>query len=106
MTAPAAHPLLAELRRIRIEGGWTQDAVAACIRAGSRSTVGNWEAGTRTPNLESVTAYAAALGYELVLRRVVVEPDQVTPRQAKAHRAVLSRAALGHADDYVPQDAA
>jgi transcriptional regulator with XRE-family HTH domain len=99
----ASDELLAELRLLRLlrlDRGWTLDCVARRLDTGT-STIHNWETGVRVPRFESVTAYAAMLGYELVLRRRPEPLAVITPAQAARHRAALA-AELGFIDDYVP----
>lgn len=65
MTGPV-HPIVAQLRAAREERGLSRDAVAA--RTGwTVYTVLQWEHGRRSPRLEGVTDYAAALGYTIAL---------------------------------------
>lgn len=103
-TRPAPHPVLAELRRIRVEGGVTQAAVAALLLTNKRA-ISRWETGARIPNVDQVAELAAVLGYELALRPkvyVLDGPPDVSPVEAAAHRAVLAQWTDGIDDDYEP----
>lgn len=60
------HPLITQLRAARKAQGLTQAAVAT--RAGySAPHIGNGEAGHVAPSLDTLTDWAAALGYDLTL---------------------------------------
>jgi len=100
MTTASVHPLIAELRKLRLAQGWTLDDLAWRISVG-RSALSAYERGVRRPPIEAVEAYAETLGYELVLRRQVFEEGEVTPERAAHNRAVLARA-LKTTDDYEP----
>lgn len=63
MTAP--HPLVTELAKARIAAGLSVSETARRAML-VPTTAWNWEQGS-TPNLRAFTAYAAALGYDLVL---------------------------------------
>jgi transcriptional regulator with XRE-family HTH domain len=102
---PAPHPLLAELRRIRIDAGLKLATIAHRLGV-SANGLNNWELGVRSPRFEVVAAWAAALGYDLSLRQTTFEVEPVTARHAAANRAVLALAAYGDDDDYVPGGAA
>ena len=65
----AAHPIMTDLRRIRQAGRISQDAVAAAIGNGSHAIISRLELGTHDGLLSTVSKFADALGYELVLRR-------------------------------------
>jgi predicted transcriptional regulator len=66
----SAHPILADLRRIRKESGLSQETMAAAIRMSSGQTfISRLENGRHDPLLVTVSNWADALGYELVLRR-------------------------------------
>lgn len=58
--------LLAELRRIRIEGGVSQTCLGEKIGV-ERDQLSNWECGRRQPLVGNVQAWANALGYEIKL---------------------------------------
>jgi transcriptional regulator with XRE-family HTH domain len=65
-------PLIVELTIARQALGYTQAAVS--YRMGcSAATVGSYERGDRTPPLDAVRAYAAAVGVDLG----VVRPDRL-----------------------------
>ena len=59
--------LLAELRRIRVEGGVSQTILSEKIGV-ERDQLSNWECGRRQPMVGNVQAWANALGYELALK--------------------------------------
>jgi DNA-binding transcriptional regulator YiaG len=61
------HAIVAELRRIRRQRGIQSDSLAA--KFGSYgSAMANWESGRRTPTLQTLLAWAAALNLEIVLQ--------------------------------------
>ena len=60
------NPIIKLLREIRIEKGWTQEKLAAKLgKHVNQVTV--WESGLITPRLDSLLAWADALGYEFDL---------------------------------------
>lgn len=65
MTAPA-HPLIAELRHIRIARRVTQQALADRLGL-HRMTVYFWERGERRPTPSELCRWAAALDHDLAL---------------------------------------
>ncbi|MGI8333438.1 helix-turn-helix domain-containing protein [Actinomadura scrupuli] len=73
------HPIVAELSRIRHRQGSSMRA-AGGLAGLSKETVFRWENGQRIPQLDSLTAYADSLGYELALR-------PKTPATEKEHNA-------------------
>jgi transcriptional regulator with XRE-family HTH domain len=60
-------PILMDLIRIRYKQGLTGKVVADRIGV-QVSQLAQWEAGHRRPQVNNVTAWARALGYELSLR--------------------------------------
>jgi transcriptional regulator with XRE-family HTH domain len=99
---PGPHPLLAELRRLRLEGGQKIGSIARRLGAGA-STVNSWELGDRSPRIEAVAAYAEEIGFELVLRRKPCEPDPVTAEQAARNCAVLAAEVKAYDDAHQGQ---
>lgn len=57
------HPLVTELREERRAAGLGQRKVPGV----DHTTVGLWERGVTIPTVESLIAYAAGLGYEVVI---------------------------------------
>ncbi len=65
----AAHPIIAELRRVRQERKLSQEEMAGMIRMASGQTyVSRVEGGQHDPLLATIDGWAQALGYELVLK--------------------------------------
>jgi len=62
------HPLVVALIKARYDAGLTQAQVGARIGQ-SHSAIGNWECGARSPRVETLTAWASALGLRLALLR-------------------------------------
>lgn len=60
------HPLITQLRAARKAQRLTQGVVAKRAHY-SLSFLSNCEVGNTTPSLDTLTAWAAALGYDLVL---------------------------------------
>ena len=61
------HPVVLRLRAIRIEQKRSVEWVSRRIGWNSHA-IGKWERGQRSPNLWAVSDYAAALGYEFIIR--------------------------------------
>lgn len=60
------NPITKLLREIRIEKGWTQEELSAKLgKHVNQVTV--WESGLTNPRLDSLLAWADALGYEFDL---------------------------------------
>jgi transcriptional regulator with XRE-family HTH domain len=60
------HPIVAQLRQIRIDRGLTQGAVARRMGR-ARRTPSEWERGNYTPSVEAAAELADALGMTLTL---------------------------------------
>ena len=68
------NPIIKLLREIRIERGWTQEELSAKLgKHVNQVTV--WESGLTNPRLDSLLAWADALGYEFDLH--LKEPANV-----------------------------
>ena len=68
------NPVIKLLREIRVERGWTQEELSAKLgKHGNQVTV--WESGLTNPRLDSLLAWADALGYEFDLH--LKEPANV-----------------------------
>lgn len=101
MTTPDPHPLLAELRRIRIARRVTQQALADRLGL-HRNTIDLWERGERRPAPSELCRWAAALDHDVALHQVK-EPAPPTLAEVQAERrAVLERETwlAGELDDY------
>ncbi|MFG3439897.1 helix-turn-helix transcriptional regulator [Nonomuraea sp. NPDC047897] len=66
MTRRPPHPLMTQLRDLRLDRGLTQLEVASEIGV-AQSALCFWENGGRTPTLTRVTELAAFHGYKLTL---------------------------------------
>ena len=64
--AAGLHPIIAQLRRARQKRCSAQQLADQIGK--SRGVVTDWEYGRHSPNLDNLTAWAAALGYEVILR--------------------------------------
>ncbi len=60
-------PLIGQLRKIREDQRCSQDALSLIFGDNARSYMSHLEAGRRSPRLDTLTRWADALGYELVL---------------------------------------
>jgi transcriptional regulator with XRE-family HTH domain len=60
--------IVQQLRKIRQDQKLSQDAISMLGGICSKGYVAKIESGYRCPTLKTVTRYAEALGYELVLR--------------------------------------
>lgn len=79
MTAPSG--FISELAAARREKGLSL-AEVACRAGVGESTVSHWETGRATPYGESLTAWAAALGFEVGLYEPAPPPD-LSPETAE-----------------------
>jgi transcriptional regulator with XRE-family HTH domain len=61
------HPLVALVRRVRVQSGRSQQAVAEEMGV-TQSSISDFERGYSTPNLRTAERYMAALGLELTVR--------------------------------------
>lgn len=59
--------IIKQLRKIRRDQELSQDAVEAVAALGD-GHISQLERGRRTPNLNTLTSWADALGYQIVLR--------------------------------------
>lgn len=66
MTRHMPHPLMTQLRDLRLDRGLTQLEVASEIGV-AQSALCFWENGGRTPTLTRIARLADLLGYELTL---------------------------------------
>ena len=66
--SPHPHPLMAQLRELRLDANRSQATIASRIGV-SRYTVTQWETGRRSPRIPDVVAYASALGYTISLTK-------------------------------------
>lgn len=66
-------PIVAELAARRREWGWSPRHVHAAGGPPGHSTLYGLEAGRHVPTLPTLRQWAAALGYELVLREVTTD---------------------------------
>jgi transcriptional regulator with XRE-family HTH domain len=70
----AVHHVCEELRLVRIEQGLTLRDLGLNV-----ASVSEWERGRHSPRLDKVAEWAAALGYDIVLRaRPTGEPPALT----------------------------
>jgi transcriptional regulator with XRE-family HTH domain len=69
---PTPDPLLAELRTLRVMLGIRHEDIARRAHV-NESSVSYWECGHRSPHLDKLRPYAAAVGFDLAL--VPLEPD-------------------------------
>lgn len=67
MTAP--HPIITQLRDARTASGLSRAALARRMGWAEYSLL-QWETGRRSPRLEGLVDYAAALGYQITLTPV------------------------------------
>lgn len=66
-TPPRRHPFVELLWRTRREREITQEQLAEKLNVG-RKTIPAWESGQQIPSLVRFEKWAAALGYEVVVR--------------------------------------
>ena len=62
------HPLAVLLREARRRKRLTQAAVAE-LAGYAESSLAHWEQGAKSPGIDSITDWAAALGFDLTLTR-------------------------------------
>ncbi len=69
------HPIITELKAIRRSQGVSQDAIGAAMGNDEHSkTINRLETGRHNPMLATITGWADALDYELVLRPKTPKP--------------------------------
>ena len=61
------HPIVAQLRALRLEQGYTQEALAEIVEI-DRATIAYGERGDVQTTLANLSAWAEALGYRIVLK--------------------------------------
>jgi transcriptional regulator with XRE-family HTH domain len=61
------HNLIADLRKIRQDSRISQDAIGAALGS-PRNVITEWELGQHSPKISTLSAWADALGYEIVLQ--------------------------------------
>jgi transcriptional regulator with XRE-family HTH domain len=103
---PTPDPLLAELRTLRLMLGIRHEDIARQAHV-NESSVSYWECGHRSPHLDKLRAYAAAVGFDLALVALDADSDagealsswirgEVAERdRARADRDRLVRAIAG-----------
>ena len=64
--SPSPDPIVEQLRKIRIEKGWSQQQVARRIGRKSCQTIYQWER-VHSVSLSHLREWADALGFDLVL---------------------------------------
>jgi transcriptional regulator with XRE-family HTH domain len=62
------HPLIMELRNIRVQARQPADDVAYKIGV-SRAAVSHWETGRKEPTIDHLCEYAASLGYKIIVAK-------------------------------------
>ena len=85
------HPVVVEMRRVRIERGLTQDQLGK-LSGVSGSAIGTWEQGLNAPAIDRLDQVLAALGLRLAVAPaggflIAVEVDAGQARRANVIRA-------------------